>query len=127
MYTQEQASKLINTLLFAAQKARSNLTDPFFGLPEDDPMVQLIKTDIAPRLFGDNPYNLVTALARYSDKFERIGYVTPGDMCNVVTLVKQEMALQIVHALLGGDELPEAMSFFVELERPAAVADIDWL
>lgn len=117
MITQEEAIKLLNELLFAAQKMRSNARESL----NDDTGERVLK-ELMPTLFreeNENTYNTAGALKRYADKAEAMGYVEPGDFYNALFIVSREPALELVWALQGDGKvhtLPKPMDAFSKLE-----------
>ena len=113
--TQEEALKMVNEILFAAQKMRSNALESL-----GDGTGQRVLEFLMPTLFReekDGEYNVVGALMRYANKAEKDGYITKGDFLNMLTIANREPALAIIYALLGeGKELPEPMDGFKRLD-----------
>ncbi len=105
---QEQAHRIIDELLIATQKTRSNLLETM----GDDTLGKSMLGFMYPSLF-DNDYQIKTidAIYKYSMKEE----LEPIDMYNAINLAQKEPAVRLVYCLLWGKDYPDAKQIMLSM------------
>ena len=98
--TRAQALKHLRVMLFAVQKARSNLMETV----GDDEIGQKINADLNPWLFG--PRCVLPPLVKYLDRLEAGAPISGADFYNFMAIATRSSPI-IALAATDSEDLPE--------------------
>lgn len=99
--TQPDAVKLMQELLWTAQKIRSNATEALSGHQQPTAVEQSVLQFLMPSLFSDDSMNLVRVLMTYANKANHDDRVDPIDLFNALTLCWREPAFEMIFTVYG--------------------------
>jgi hypothetical protein len=98
--TRLEALKHLRVMLFAVQKARSNLMEAV----GDDETGNKVNSDLNPWLFGAR--SVLPSLVKYLDRIEAGAPINGSDFYNFMTIAARSPVIAVT-AMTGDDVLPE--------------------
>jgi hypothetical protein len=98
--TRGKALKHLRTMLFAVQKARSDLIEAV----GDDDAGRAVNADLSPWLFG--PKCILPALVKFLDRVESGGPIAGADFYNFMRIADRTPAILAI-TIIDGEPLPE--------------------
>jgi len=111
-----KAREMVERVLIAAQKARSNVAELDHNL-EPTPKRDLLWEVVDPVLYRDDEMNIVTVCERILSPDREVQAI---DVVNVLTLARRSEVLRLSYALRWHEEMPEPLFAYGMLDADMA-------